>query len=130
MWIQQAVKDLVDGLATHHARPNRSANLGKWCHYFMYDLCSLLCSGYTSGLCQAGRDKDSQIYSMRVIFEAVGGLIPVNFTLKVTTRWFRKMLLNSYLEHFFKGCLLNDEYYSKEVSMGASPGKCERIGLT
>lgn len=81
----------------------------------MYDLCSRLACGYSSNLCKAGCDKNDQIYCMRVIFEVVGGLLPVNFALKITTRWIRKVLLNGYLEKFFQGCLLNDEYHSKEV---------------
>lgn len=113
----QAVEDLVSGLSEHHSQRMKPCNFGKWGHYFMYDLSSRLCCGYTSGLCKAGTDKDDQIHSVRVIFEVIGALVPVNFTLKITTPYIRKALLNSYLEKFFQGCLLNDEYYSKEVGI-------------
>lgn len=114
----QAVDAFTQGFKEHVVAKGKVACLSDWTHYFMFDLATLLMSGYSNGLCAAGEDRGGAIGALRVIFNVVGSLVPVPFALNVTTRYIRKCLLNGQLEHLFR--------WSLGYSMGESH-KNERI---
>jgi hypothetical protein len=99
------VDAFTKGFKEHVVAKGKVACLSDWTHYFMFDLATLLMSGYSNGLCAAGEDKGGAIGALRVIFNVVGFLVPVPFALDVTTRYIRKCVLNSRLEHLFRWSL-------------------------
>lgn len=92
----------------------------------MFDLATLLMSGYSNGLCAAGSDQDGAIGALRVIFNVVGSLVPIPFALDITTRYIRKCVLNSQLEHLFRWSL---GYSKGESHKNVSVHRVVRIGV-
>ena len=101
----QAVDAFTHGFKEHVVVKGKVACLSDWTHYFMFDLATLLMSGYSNGLCAAGKDQGGAIGALRVIFNVVGSLVPIPFALTVSTRYIRKCILNSQLEHLFRWSL-------------------------
>ncbi|KAI5857066.1 cytochrome P450 [Tricharina praecox] len=101
----EAVDAFTQGFKQHVVAEGKVACLNHWTHFFMFDLATLLMSGYSNGLCAAGSDQDGAIGALRVIFNVVGSLVPIPFALDITTRYIRKCVLNSQLEHLFRWSL-------------------------
>ncbi|KAA8895822.1 cytochrome P450 [Sphaerosporella brunnea] len=97
----EAVQAFTEGFTEHVVSTNTAARLNAWAHFFMFDLATLLMSGYSRGLCLDGKDSDGAIRALRDIFNVVGALVPVSFALKISTKAIRKAILNSRLEHLF-----------------------------
>jgi hypothetical protein len=81
----------------------------------MFDVATSLMANYSNGLCRDGKDLGGAIGAMRLIFNVVGSLIPVPFALQISTRHFRKWILNSRLEKLFRWAVHYDKGESHKV---------------
>lgn len=108
----------MGSLKARFVKQRKVCDLSRFSLYYFYDLSARLAFGYSTNMCASGEDLDGSIWNMRVIFNVVGGLVPVPFALKITTRFIRKCLLYVFLEGFYRGCM----YYGKEagISKGVS----------